>query len=109
MISRTLQPASGMPASLPLFVRPNSIIALGANDVRPDYDYADGVTLELHHLEDERSASTIVRDVKGGAEMTVTASRQGRTISVQVDGSGKPFSFALKGLGDIVSVEGNHA
>ncbi len=95
--------------SLPLFVRPNSIIALGANDVRPDYDYADGVKFELHNLEDGKSAATIVRDVKGATELTVSASRQGRSISVKVDGSGKPFSFALKGLGDIVSIEGAQA
>ncbi|MDQ8733146.1 alpha-xylosidase [Paenibacillus sp. LHD-38] len=95
--------------SLPLFVRPNSIIALGANDVRPDYDYADGVSLELHNLEDGKTAATTVRDVKGATELTVTASRQGGVISVQIDGSGKPFSFALKGLGDIISVDGAQA
>lgn len=95
--------------SLPLFVRPNSIIALGANDVRPDYDYADGVKLELHNLEDGKSAETTVRDVKGAAELTISAIRQGRSILVKVDGSGKPFSIALKGLGDIVSIEGVQA
>lgn len=95
--------------SLPLFVRPNSIIALGANDVRPDYDYADGVLLELHNLEDGKTAATIVRDVKGATELTVTASRQGSAIAIKVDGSGKPFSIALKGLGDIVSIEGAEA
>jgi alpha-D-xyloside xylohydrolase len=95
--------------SLPLFVRPNSIIALGANDVRPDYDYADGVSLELHNLEDGKTAATTVRDVKGAAELTVTASRQGGAITVQIEGSGKPFSFALKGLGDIVSIDGAQA
>jgi alpha-D-xyloside xylohydrolase len=95
--------------SLPLFVRPNSIIALGANDVRPDYDYADGVQLELHNLEDGRTAATTVRDVKGATELTVSASRQGRAISVKADGSGKPFTFELKGLGDIVSVAGVQA
>ncbi len=91
---------------LPLFVRPNSIIALGANDVRPDYDYADGVTYELHNLEDGRTASTLVRNVKGKTEVTVSASRSGKAITVKVDGSGKPFTFAVKGLGDIASVSG---
>lgn len=95
--------------SLPLFVRPNSIISLGANNVRPDYDYADGVQLELYHLEDGKTAVATVRDVKGATELTVAASRQGSVISVKVDGSGKPFSFALKGLGDIVSVQGVQA
>ncbi|MBD2868057.1 alpha-xylosidase [Paenibacillus arenilitoris] len=92
--------------SLPLFVRPNSIIALGANDLRPDYDYADGVSLELHNLEDGRAAETKVRDIAGVTEMKVAASRQGDAISVKVEGSGKPFSFAVKGMGNIAAVEG---
>ncbi|NIK78411.1 alpha-D-xyloside xylohydrolase [Paenibacillus castaneae] len=95
--------------SLPLFVRPNSIVAFGANDVRPDYDYADGVSFELHNLEDGRTAETKVRDMKGATEMTVSASRSGNAISVHVVGSGKSFSFGLKGLGDIVSVNGVQA
>ena len=37
---------------LPLFVRGNSFLALGANDTRPEYDYADGVELGLYALED---------------------------------------------------------
>ena len=30
--------------SLPLMVRPNTVLPVGANEDRPDYDYADGVT-----------------------------------------------------------------
>ncbi|MNE82660.1 hypothetical protein D3C80_1794000 [compost metagenome] len=41
--------------------------------------------------------------------MTVSASRDGNAISVKVEGSGKPFTFAVAGLGDIVSVEGSNA
>ena len=33
--------------SLPLLARPNSIIAVGNNDQKPDYEYAQGVTLHL--------------------------------------------------------------
>jgi len=38
--------------SLSLMVRPNSIIPVGANDNRPDYDYADGVTFHVFELQD---------------------------------------------------------
>ena len=38
--------------SLPLLVRPNSIIPVGANDERPDYDFADGVTFHVFELQD---------------------------------------------------------
>lgn len=92
--------------SLPLFVRPNSIIALGANEVKPDYDYADGVQFELHNLEDGKTAATAVRNTKGDTELTISATRQGEAITVQLEGSGKAFSLELKGLGPIRSVEG---
>ncbi|WP_337098146.1 alpha-xylosidase [Paenibacillus sp. YIM B09110] len=92
--------------SLPLFVRPNSFLALGANDLRPDYDYADGVELQLHNLEDGRTAETIVRDLKGVSELTISAVRSGSSISFKVKSSGKPFSVSLKGIGAIASVEG---
>ncbi|MGO4373415.1 alpha-xylosidase, partial [Paenibacillus sp. MCAF20] len=95
--------------SLPLFVRPNSFLALGANDLRPDYDYADGVELQLHNLEDGRTAETIVRDLKGVSELTISAVRSGNSISFKVKSSGKPFSVSLKGIGAIASVEGASA
>ena len=36
--------------SLPLMARPGTIIPVGANDQRPDYDYADGVTFHVLSL-----------------------------------------------------------
>ncbi|HEY5954704.1 MAG TPA: alpha-xylosidase [Terrimicrobiaceae bacterium] len=38
--------------SLPLMVRPNTILPIGAIDDRPDYDYADGVTFRLYEITD---------------------------------------------------------
>ena len=43
--------------SLPLLVRPNSIIAMGSHDDRPDYDYNDGVTLQVYELANGAQAS----------------------------------------------------
>ena len=38
--------------SLPLMVRPNTILPLGGIDDRPDYDYADGITFRLYEITD---------------------------------------------------------
>ena len=38
--------------SLPLLVRPNSVIPVGSHTDRPDYDYAEGVTLQVYQLEE---------------------------------------------------------
>lgn len=92
--------------SLPLFVRPNSIVAIGANDTRPDYDYEDGVKLGIYNLEDGATASTVIRGLDGSAQLTATAVREGDAIRVSIQGNGKPFALELNGHGDIARIEG---
>lgn len=95
--------------SLPLFVRPGSILAMGAEDTRPDYDFADKVELGLYQFEDGAQAERTVYNVKGEAELQVKAVRSGDLITVQVNGAGKPFSIKLHGVGTIASVQGGEA
>ncbi|GIP11157.1 alpha-xylosidase [Paenibacillus macerans] len=92
--------------SLPLFVRPNSILATGANDTRPDYDYADGAEIGLYQLADGAAVSRTVRSVKGAAELNVTAAKSGNVVTLSAEGAGKPFRVALHGMGEIASVQG---
>ncbi|MEC0333567.1 alpha-xylosidase [Paenibacillus macerans] len=92
--------------SLPLFVRPNSILATGANDTRPDYDYADGAEIGLYQLADGAAVSRTVRNVKGAAELNVTAAKSGNVVTLSAESAGKPFRVALHGMGEIASVQG---
>lgn len=92
--------------SLPLFVRENSILAIGADDTRPDYNYADGIELQLHNLLEGKAAATIVRDKNGAIAFTIEAIREGNSIQVTLDGANEPLSISVKGHGDIHSVEG---
>lgn len=92
---------------LPLFVRSNSFLALGANDTRPEYDYADGVELGLYALEDGSEATVTVRNMNGESELVVRAVRAGSRIDFTVEGSGKPFSVKLFDTGAVSSVEGS--
>lgn len=95
---------------LPLFVRGNSFVALGSNDARSEYDYADGVELGLYALEDGSEASVTVRSMSGESELVVRAVRAGNRIDFTVvEGSGKPFSVRLHGTGAVSSVEGSGA
>ena len=91
---------------LPIFVRGNSFLATGANDTRPDYDFADGVKLSLYALEDGQEASAAVRTVKGETDLNVTAVREGGQITFKAQGSGKAFSVKLCSMESIESVEG---
>ena len=81
--------------SLPLLVRPNSILAVGACRDKPDYDFAEGVTFYLSEFEDGASAEIFVTDVKGNKVRKVSATREGNVITVTVDGGSDNWDCKL--------------
>lgn len=91
---------------LPLFVRQNSILAKGANNTRPDYDFADGVELGLYQLQEGVTVTRTVRNMKGETELTVTAVREGSKVTLGAEGAGKAFKVSLHGMGEVASVQG---
>jgi len=92
--------------SVPLYVRPNSIVALGDNELRPDYDYATGVELHAFEIQGEGRASTIVYNQQGQPELQVSMQRYDNKIIVRSEGVGKPWTLTLHGVAAIASVEG---
>jgi len=73
--------------SLPLFARPGSIVAFGAHDDRPDYDFADGVNLRIYELADGASAMCELFDAHGESRARVTARRSGSRVDVKWEGA----------------------
>jgi alpha-D-xyloside xylohydrolase len=92
--------------SLPLMVRPHSVIAVGNQEERPDYDYGAGVTLQVYELEEGQPVETVVPTVAGDVDMTLTVVREGRTITAVRRGSAKGWRLALIGGARIASVMG---
>ena len=97
--------------SLPLMVRPNTVLAVGVNEDRPDYDYADGVEYHVFALDEGTVATTQVPALDGGVEATVKARRDGARIQVSVKGASptgrrQPWSVLLRGIENVVSVTG---
>lgn len=83
--------------TMPLLVRPNSILAAGNRDDRPDYDYRDGVTLYLSVFEDGGKGETSVTDLNGTIVMTAHARREGNTIHLHVEGGNGNWSYETLG------------
>lgn len=81
--------------SLPLLVRPNSILAVGACHDKPDYDFAEGVTFYLSEFEDGASAEIFVTDINGNKVRRVNALREGDTITVTLDGGSDNWDCKL--------------
>ncbi|MFC3803060.1 alpha-xylosidase [Cohnella sp. GCM10012308] len=98
--------------SLPLYAREGSLIAVGATDDRPDYDYTDAVTLHLFELGDGASAAADIVGEDGAVRLTVTAVRSGGTISVTASGEAAgsaDWSIQLRGIEAVRSVSGGEA
>ena len=78
---------------MPLLLRPNSILAVGAQESRPDYVYADGVTLYLGLFDDGGRAECEVTDLKGKTVLTVRAERKENAIYVHSEGENGNIRF----------------
>jgi alpha-D-xyloside xylohydrolase len=91
--------------SVPLLVRPGAVIPLGAVEDRPDYDYADGVTLLVTDLADGASVTTTVPTATGEVACTFTTTRRGDTVHVEADDAPSRWRVRLFGR-DPVEVDG---
>ncbi|MGD0862557.1 MAG: alpha-xylosidase [Candidatus Limnocylindrales bacterium] len=96
-------------SSLPLLVRPGSVIAMGARSDRADYDFADGVTLRAYELAEGVKVLVAVPDVRGGTdsvfEVTGTA---GGVVAERAQGS-KSWRLLLANAGSVLEVMGGTA
>jgi len=77
--------------SLPMLVRGGTILPIGSDDSRPDYDYHKNLTLRVYELADGCSASIQIPDSKGENAITAQAVRHGNEITLTT-------SRALDGL-----------
>ena len=84
--------------SLPLYVKENTLLATGAVNDRPDYDYRDGATLHLYELADGASCTCRMVDVKGADVCAITAERKGGVYSFKADGDMKGLTVILHGI-----------
>jgi alpha-D-xyloside xylohydrolase len=93
-------------SSLPLLVRPGSVIAMGARSDRADYDFAEEVTLRAYELEEGAKVAVAVPDQRGATdsafEVTLAA---GVVVAERVHGS-KPWRLMLANLTTGLDVTG---
>lgn len=68
---------------LPLYVRPNTLLAIGAHDDKPDYDYAEGLTLRWYAPAEGDVAHFTVVDKAGLTLDEVKTTYCGGTVTVE--------------------------
>jgi alpha-D-xyloside xylohydrolase len=98
--------------SVPLLARPGSVIPVGAVEDRPDYDYADGVTLHVYQLADGASRTTRIPVADPRHEpLEFTVSRTGPVIKAAAAGGVAPgrWQVLLAGIHAVGAVAGGTA
>ena len=84
--------------SLPLYVSANTVIPWGSETERPDYDFANGVTLRVFALADGATAAFTVASLQGGIAARGTVQRTGQRYDVSVtEGTLRDWSLEVDG------------
>jgi alpha-D-xyloside xylohydrolase len=93
--------------SLPVYVRPGAVLAIGAVRDRPEYDYSDGVALHLYDIAALTAATVRVPALGGGEGSTFTAERAGSTLTItRTAGPELPWSVVLPAGAVPVALDG---
>lgn len=87
---------------MPILVRPGTVLPVGAVDSRPDYDYADGVTLCLYGIEDGTRVTPV------GETSFVTHRRDGH-VRIETPNPPPEWRILLVGVPDLSAVDGGVA
>ena len=92
--------------SLPVYVRDNTLLALGSNNQKPDYAWHEGTAFQLFHLQEDREAVCEVPAADGSVIFTLKAIRAGKTITVQGRGEARNWTLCLRNIPQISGVKG---
>lgn len=80
--------------SVPLLVKENSIVAIGAHDDKPDYDYGEDTELRIYEPAADTTVTETVYGMDGSEEIKISVTTEEGKISVSVE-TGKAVSVRL--------------
>ena len=95
--------------SIPLWVRPGTLLALGSEEGKPDYDYADGPVLQAYEIPEGEPLTASVPSLDGASETRFEVKREGRAVTAVKKGSAKNWKLLLVGEKRSASVKGGKA
>lgn len=92
--------------TVPLLVRPNSVIPVGSVKDRPDYDYAAGLELHVFELQEGAEAVCDIPSLSGEMVAGIRISRENGQISVSTSGYLPDLKVILTNIFAVYSPEG---
>ncbi|ENH98479.1 alpha-glucosidase [Gracilibacillus halophilus YIM-C55.5] len=83
--------------SLPLFVRPHTILPVGVSGEKSDYDYGKQLTLRIYQVDEDARMKRSVVDSNGDVIGDITVERKHRQLTVNVDGIESAYQIDVVG------------
>ncbi|MDW2745089.1 alpha-xylosidase [Atlantibacter subterraneus] len=90
--------------SLPVYVRDNTLLALGNNDQKPDYPWHNGTAFQLFNLDDGREAQCDVPTANGCVAFTLHVKRDGNKLMVHGEGNAANWTLCLRNIHQLKEV-----
>ncbi|WP_313047961.1 alpha-xylosidase [Atlantibacter subterraneus] len=90
--------------SLPVYVRDNTLLALGNNDQKPDYPWHNGTAFQLFNLDDGREAQCDVPTANGCVAFTLHVKREGNKLMVHGEGNAANWTLCLRNIHQLKEV-----
>jgi alpha-D-xyloside xylohydrolase len=91
--------------SLPLYVRPNTLLALGNNDQKPDYDYDQHPVFQLFELAEGVEAQSQIPRTDGSTAFTLKARREGSVITLEAESHAEGWTLCLRNIHQLTRLE----
>jgi len=93
--------------SLPLMARPGSIIPMGENKEKPDYDYANNVILYVFEPQEGKKIYCEVYNQERKVDLKVNLIKEKNIIKINVEkDSEKPYSILLFNINEAKNITG---
>ncbi|WP_426346738.1 alpha-xylosidase [Cronobacter universalis] len=92
--------------SLPVYVRGNTLLALGNNDRKPDYAWHEGTAFQLFNLAGGAEARCEVPAANGETVFTLCVKREGKRLTIEGRGHATGWTLCLRNIQQVASVDG---
>lgn len=86
--------------SLPLYVKPNTILPVGAIDSKPDYDYLQDISYHIFSLASETTIELPIYNIDNEKEESIRLVKEDSEIIIKKT-SQKPATFVLRNIDHI--------
>ena len=92
--------------SIPMLIKENSLVAVGSENTKPDYDFRKDVSVLAYNLKENEKTDTKIFDMNSNEILKVEAIKKDGEITIISEGVEGAWNFVLKDETNVESVSG---